>query len=97
MQFGGMLPSFAGGGLFIGHGGEFVMQKTAVDALGGGVMDRINKTGKLPSGGSNVSVNIQGDIIPRQPNMTKDDVVKIVVSDFDNLGPAFQTFRRRSS
>ena len=84
MARGGMLPSFAGGGLFVGHGGEYVLQKTAVDSLGASRLDEINRSGKLPSGGTMTQVTINGDITPRQPNMTPEQVVQVVAKNIND-------------
>lgn len=91
---GGPIPSFATGGLFVGHGGEYVMQRSAVEGVGAQTMQYINDTGKLPGGGANVIIN--GDIIPRQPNMTKAEVVQIMVDDAYNRGPHHQMTRQQS-
>lgn len=92
---GGMLPSFAGGGLFIGHGGEFVMQKKAVDNIGAGTLGQMNQTGKVPSGGSMVNVEINGDITPRQPNMTPDQIIKVTAGNITNDGMVMSAIEQR--
>jgi hypothetical protein len=92
---GGMLPSFARGGLFIGHGGEFVMQKKAVDNIGADTLGQMNKTGKVPGGGSVVNVEINGDITPRQPNMTPDQVVKVTAGNIVNDGMVMSAIEQR--
>jgi hypothetical protein len=95
-ESGGMLPSFAGGGLFIGHGGEFVMQKKAVDNIGADTLGMMNKTGKVPgSGGSVVNVEINGDITPRQPNLTPDQVVKVTAGNITNDGMVMSAIEQR--
>jgi hypothetical protein len=93
---GGMIPSFASGGLFIGHGGEFVMQKKAVDNIGADTLGMMNKTGKVPgSGGSVVNVEINGDITPRQPNLTPDQVVKVTAGNITNDGMVMSAIEQR--
>ena len=92
---GGMIPSFASGGLFIGHGGEFVMQKKAVDNIGADTLGQMNKTGKVPGGGSVVNVEINGDITPRQPNMTPDQVVKVTAGNITNDGMVMSAIEQR--
>jgi hypothetical protein len=94
-QQGGMIPSFASGGLFIGHGGEFVMQKKAVDNIGADTLGQMNKTGKMPGGGSVVNVEINGDITPRQPNMTPDQVVKVTAGNITNDGMVMSAIEQR--
>lgn len=95
-QFGGMLPSFAGGGLFIGHGGEFVMQKRAVDSIGADKLVAANQSGKLPgSGGTAVTVEINGDITPRQPNMSPDQVVRVTAGNITNDGMIMSAIEQR--
>lgn len=109
---GGLVPSFAKGGLvglpsfasggpvpIIAHGGEFVMNRRAVDSIGSGALDQANRTGRFPqSGGSRFTVQttIMGDIVPRQPDMTKDDVVKTMIQEFDNRGPAMLMMEQRT-
>jgi hypothetical protein len=95
MEKGGMIPSFASGGLFIGHGGEFVMQKKAVDNIGADTLGQMNKTGKVPGGGSVVNVEINGDITPRQPNMTPDQVVKVTAGNITNDGMVMSAIEQR--
>jgi hypothetical protein len=93
---GGMIPSFASGGLFIGHGGEFVMQKKAVDNIGADTLGLMNKTGKVPGGGAPmVNVEINGDITPRQPNMTPDQVVKVTAGNITNDGMVMSAIEQR--
>jgi hypothetical protein len=92
---GGMIPSFAKGGLFIGHGGEFVMQKKAVDSIGADTLAMANRSGKLPGGGSVVNVEINGDITPRQPNMTPDQVVKVTAGNITNDGMVMNAIEQR--
>jgi hypothetical protein len=94
---GGMLPSFAGGGLFIGHGGEFVMQKKAVDSIGADTLAMANRSGKLPDAAPNIKVTINGDIIPREPTMKKEDVIQIGLSQLDNRGIWMQSLEQRMS
>lgn len=95
MARGGMIPSFASGGLFIGHGGEFVMQKKAVDNIGADTLGMMNKTGKVPGGGTAVNVEINGDITPRQPNMTPDQVVKVTAGNITNDGMVMSAIEQR--
>src|SRR5215471_11248564 len=80
---GGLIPAFANGGLFIGHGGEYVMQKKAVDSFGLGSMDFMNKTGKFPGGSAppNLSVVINGDVIPKDPSMSPQQIVQLVAKN----------------
>ena len=93
---GGMIPSFASGGLFIGHGGEFVMQKRAVDSIGADKLSAANQSGKLPgSGATAVTVEINGDITPRQPNMTPDQVVKVTAGNITNDGMVMSAIEQR--
>jgi hypothetical protein len=93
---GGMIPSFASGGLFIGHGGEFVMQKKAVDNIGADTLGMMNKTGKVPGGGAPaVNIEINGDITPRQPNMTPDQVVRVTAGNITNDGMVMSAIEQR--
>jgi hypothetical protein len=94
---GGMIPSFAGGGLFIGHGGEFVMQKKAVDSIGADTLAMANRSGKLPDAAPNIKVTINGDIIPREPTMKKEDVIQIGLNQLDNRGIWMQSLEQRMS
>jgi hypothetical protein len=90
-----MLPSFARGGLFIGHGGEFVMQKKAVDNIGADTLGQMNKTGKVPGGGTAVNVEINGDITPRQPNMTPDQIIRVTAGNITNDGMVMSAIEQR--
>jgi uncharacterized lipoprotein YmbA len=92
---GGMIPSFASGGLFIGHGGEFVLQKRAVDNIGADTLGQMNKTGKVPGGGHVVNVEINGDITPRQPNMSPDQVVRVTAGNITNDGMIMSAIEQR--
>jgi hypothetical protein len=92
---GGMIPSFASGGLFIGHGGEFVMQKKAVDNIGADTLGQMNKTGKVPGGGTAVNVEINGDITPRQPNMTPDQIIRVTAGNITNDGMVMSAIEQR--
>lgn len=96
---GGRIPSFDSGGLFMGHPGEFVLKKASVDKIGLPAVASMNATGKMPEqgGGGSPKVIINGDITPRQPGMTREQVVQIVTSDFHNQGPAFQMFEQRTN
>ena len=96
-EHGGPLPSFAGGGLFIGHGGEFVMQKKAVDSIGADTLAMANRSGKLPDAAPNIKVTINGDIIPREPTMKKEDVIQIGLNQLDNRGIWMQSLEQRMS
>lgn len=83
------VPQFDSGGLFMGHGGEFVMRKSSVDSIGTGAMDYMNRTGRVPNmgGGSVVSVDFQNaQIIPRAPWTTPDDVVKVGIKHMNEDG-----------
>ena len=81
-------PSFATGGLFCGHPGEFVLNAPATQKLGVGNLARANQNGEWPgkNGGSVVNVEINGDITPRQPNMSPDQVVKVTAGNITNDG-----------
>jgi len=96
-EHGGRIPSFAGGGLFIGHGGEFVMQKKAVDSIGADTLAMANRSGKLPDAAPNIKVTINGDIIPREPTMKKEDVIQIGLNQLDNRGIWMQSLEQRMS
>ena len=83
------IPHFDSGGLFIGHGGEYVLQKSSVDSLGRANVDLMNKTGRMPSGGgaTQVSLDFQGaQIIPRAPWTTPEDVIKVGVKHLNDDG-----------
>ena len=94
---GGKIPSFAGGGLFIGHGGEFVMQKKAVDSIGADTLAMANRSGKLPDAAPNIKVTINGDIIPREPTMKKEDVIQIGLQQFEDRSIWMQSLEQRMS
>jgi hypothetical protein len=104
-EMGGLIQSFARGGPILGfasggavpilaHGGEYVLQRSAVNSAGAGNIDYINKTGKMPGGGA-TQVVINGDIIPRQPNLTPSEVVQIVSRDIHNDGPTAGAMKMR--
>lgn len=86
----GGLPSFASGGAvpIMAHPGEYVLSSPAVRKLGRGAVMEMNQTGRPPkgAGGSNVRVQINGDIIPRTPGMTPDQVIKVFVNDYKQIG-----------
>ena len=82
------VPHFDSGGLFIGHGGEFVMRKGSVDSIGTRAMEYMNSTGKMPGGGGiHATFDFQNaQIIPRAPWTTPDDVVKVGVRHINEDG-----------
>jgi hypothetical protein len=93
---GGPIPAFASGGLFIGHGGEFVMQRSAVDSIGAGNMAAMNATGRLPGqSGTAVNVVINGSITPNDPNATKEQIIQVVMRDLDDRGRLMRTVEKR--
>jgi phage gp16-like protein len=98
MARGGPIPSFAGGGLFIGHPGEFVVNAASTQKLGMGNLGKANATGEWPGGVSNtpaVTVEINGDITPRQPNMTPDQIIKVTAGNITNDGMIMSAIEQR--
>ncbi len=96
------LPKFATGGAvpIIAHGGEVVFSRSAVSALGENNLLTANRQKRWPKNltdGETVAptVVINGDIIPRAPWMTKDDVVKLTMTDAANRGPHLQMLEKR--
>jgi len=99
---GGMIPSFASGGPvpIIAHGGEFVMNRKAVDSIGANTLSTMNRTGRAAQGAGaqpKVDVIINGSITPNNPNARRDEIVKVIMSDFSNRGPAMRTFESRTA
>jgi len=99
---GGMIPSFASGGPvpIIAHGGEFVMNRKAVDSIGANTLSTMNRTGRAAQGAGaqpKVDVIINGSITPNNPNARRDEIVKVIMSDFNNRGPAMRTFESRTA
>lgn len=94
---GGPVLSFASGGAvpILAHSGEFVMNRRAVSNVGASVMSRINDSGRLPQG--DTIVNINGSIIPNDPNARRDEIIQVMVADADNNGAHFRTLHSRSS
>ncbi|MGH7826044.1 MAG: hypothetical protein ACREQ7_12820 [Candidatus Binatia bacterium] len=80
--------------------GEFVFSRAATAAIGGDMLSYMNESGRMPGGGTyvpqapNVGVRINGDIIPRKPGMSKDDVVQIILQDYEIGGPLRQGARK---
>jgi hypothetical protein len=72
------------------------MQKKAVDNIGADTLGMMHKTGKVPGGGAPmVNVEINGDITPRQPNMTPDQVVRVTAGNIANDGMIAERIRAR--
>jgi len=44
-----------------------------------------------------VEVKVLGDITPKQPGMTKDEVIQVIIKDFSGRGPAMQIMEQRTS
>jgi hypothetical protein len=81
-------PRMHGGGLapdevpLIAQTGEMIIKRPAVQSIGSSALEQMNRTGKFPREGQepkvDVKVQINGDIIPRGPWTTPEDVVKVV-------------------
>lgn len=88
----GSLPRFDTGGLAVVHPGEFVLRAPQARSIGYGNLEKMNRTGKLPGGeggGTTVSVQINGDITPRQPNMKKEDIIKVSIANLKDKGALY--------
>ena len=82
------------GGLFAQRGGIVPgspSQMVPVMAHGGERIIPYKDRGKE----SGVRVMINGDIVPREPNLRPQDVIQIVTADFDNRGLTLQTAEAR--
>lgn len=88
----GSLPRFDTGGLAVVHPGEFVLRAPSARSIGYGNLEKVNRSGKLPGGeggGTTVSVQINGDITPRQPNMKKEDIIKVSIANLKDKGALY--------
>jgi hypothetical protein len=98
---GGRIPSWiqsfdSGGAVpILAHAGEFVMRRGAVNNIGAGNMEYMNSTGRMPSGGQSVTVNIVMDYAgawdPRQLRTSSREVVSFVSDALDGN----YSFRRK--
>jgi hypothetical protein len=85
-----LIPGFAKGGMVPGRIGA----PRLVMAHGGETITPPNR-----GGGSkpHVTVTINGDITPKQPNMTRDQVIQIGIQQFNDRGAWTQTYENRRS
>ena len=67
---GGLVPNLKGGMLAIVHPGEFVMRKSAVEALGSDFLGTLNRAPRFAAGGQVSPMTGQRQASPRPVNVT---------------------------